>query len=338
MLKRKPSPTGAGNSHRTRAGKGERMSAQTAKSGSRTSPPWAATAECGNAPVQSMRGDSRASWGEGGRGTATLASLALLAHAHFLEWLFVGSVDGYDHLGIAAEIARTILTTDSAVSSATLTPPRTCSVTGTTSMTSRPPLYSPGGGPETAARPSLSSSLVRRLRNIGTARSKVNRTWGLSASSSIGPVCPRPLRPPTIGSASCTGGEPRLAAADSSLEAADPLKEHVPLLHRTSRCVLRLAPPGGLEERPPFLVDRARVRRVVDGEPRAASLYSTDTARRIGWAWGSQRPGQHPPQGALVRRCRSHGSPAPKLGQDLHVPQGANGKRTMSAQLRGVHR
>src|SRR2546422_9022864 len=64
-----------------------------------------------------------------------------------------------------------------------------------------------------------------------------------------------------------------LAGADASFEAADPLPEHVPLLHRTPRCVLRLASPAGaLVERPPFLVDRARVRRVVDGEPRAASL------------------------------------------------------------------
>src|SRR5439155_11705441 len=49
-----------------------------------------------------------------------------------------------------------------------------------------------------------------------------------------------------------------LASADASLEAADPLSEHVPLLHRTLQCVLRLASPtGALLERPPFLVDRA---------------------------------------------------------------------------------
>src|SRR5436309_12938135 len=77
-----------------------------------------------------------------------------------------------------------------------------------------------------------------------------------------------------------------LASADASLEAAGPLSEHVPLLHRTLRGVLRLASPtGALLERPPFLVDRACVRRVVDGKPRAASLDPTDTAGRIGWAW-----------------------------------------------------
>ena len=114
-----------------------------------------------------------------------------------------------------------------------------------------------------------------------------------------------------------------LAGADASLEAADPLSEHVQLLHRTPRCVLRLAcPTGALVERPSFLVDRACVRRVVDREPRAASLDPTDTAGRIGWAWAWQRPGQHP-QDAPVPRCRSHDSPAPKLVLDLHVPQGA---------------
>src|SRR5512132_4103970 len=121
------------------------------------------------------------------------------------------------------------------------------------------------------------------------------------------------LRPPVELADPVVGDEARLAGADGSLEAADPLQEHVPLLHRTPRCILRLASRTGvLEERPPFLVDRARVRRVVDGEPRAASLGPTDTAGRIGWGWGSQRPGQHPPQGALVRRCRSHGSPDPQ--------------------------
>jgi hypothetical protein len=128
----------------------------------------------------------------------------------------------------------------------------------------------------------------------------------------IWPSSPQTPRSPSATATSALGSRLRVGAsgADASFEAADPLPEHVPLLHRTPRCVLRLASPAGaLVERPPFLVDRARVRRVVDGEPRAASLDPTDTAGRIGWAWGSERPGQHPVKDPLAPRCSSHDSP-----------------------------
>jgi hypothetical protein len=114
--------------------------------------------------------------------------------------------------------------------------------------------------------------------------------------------------------------EARLAA-DGSLETADPLPEHVPLLHRTPRCVLRRASRTGvLVERPPFLVDRARVRRVVDGEPRAASLGPTDTAGRIGWAWVWQRPGQHPSWPKIARS-------ASRKNGDGTTPRRASGRQ-----------
>jgi hypothetical protein len=64
MLKRRPSPTGAENSQRTGAGKGEGMSAQTAESGFPLPHLLGQPRRTEETRQCNPCGDSRASWGK----------------------------------------------------------------------------------------------------------------------------------------------------------------------------------------------------------------------------------------------------------------------------------